>query len=52
MKNEVVLNVEEVSQKISDAQLNCANSGSAKSDSHLIAAKELANMFGAWREGD
>lgn len=52
MKNEVVLNVEEVSQKISEAQLMCANSDSNKSDRHLLAAKELANMFGAWREGD
>ena len=52
MKNEIVLNVEDISEKISEAQLNCANSGSIKNESHLIAAKELANMFGAWREGD
>ena len=43
---------EEVSQKISEAELMCVNSGSVKNENNRIAAKELADMFGAWREGD
>jgi len=52
MQNEVVLNIEDVAQKISMAELRCINTGSVKDENQLMVAKELANMFGAWIEAD
>ena len=50
--NEVVLKVEEVSNMINEAKLNCAHADSIKNEKQMIVAKDLANMFGAWREVD
>ena len=54
MGNEQVLEIEQVSKLISNAEKNCKShyNDSATSTDIAEAEKTLESMFGSWREGD